>query len=154
MKSFFKYITWILFIIMLIIMFLFSNMSSGDSNSRSKKIIRSGVVIVDKVFNLNMDDKDINKTVIKLNYPFRKLCHFCEYFLLSLLLILALRLSNLSIKTSIIITMSFCIIYSISDEVHQIFVSGRSPLIIDCIIDTLGCFCLCLIYYIRTKKIS
>jgi len=139
---------------MIISMFLFSNMNSNDSNSKSKDIIRYGVVIVDKIFDKNMDNSDIEKIVNKLNYPFRKICHFSEYFILSILILLSLRLYNISINKSIIITICFCIIFSISDEIHQMFVTDRSPLIMDCFIDILGSSLFLLIYYIRTKRLS
>lgn len=139
---------------MIITMFLFSNMTSNDSNSKSKDIIRNGVIIIDKVFNKNMSDSEIEKYVIKLNYPFRKICHFSEYFILSILILFSLRLSNISIIKSIIITICFCIIFSISDEIHQMFVTDRSPLIIDCFIDILGSSLFLILYYLRTKKLS
>ena len=135
-------------------MFLFSNMSSNVSNSRSKDIIRKGIVIVDKVFNKNMDKDHIERLVIKLNYPFRKICHFSEYFLLSILILLSLRLANFSINKCIIVTLIFCSVFSISDEIHQMFVAGRSPLLLDCFIDISGSCLFCLIYFIRTKKLS
>ena len=135
-------------------MFLFSNMSSNVSNSRSKDIIRKGIVIVDKVFNKNMDKDHIERLVIKLNYPFRKICHFSEYFLLSILILLSLRLANVSINKCIIVTLIFCSVFSISDEIHQMFVVGRSPLLLDCFIDISGSCLFCLIYFIRTKKLS
>lgn len=137
---------------MLIIMFVFSGMTSKDSNSKSREIIKEGIVIVDKVFNLNLDDNEINKLVLKFNYPFRKICHFSEYFFLSLLVLLSLRTINVSITKSIVITLIFCIIFSISDEIHQMYVAGRSPLILDCFIDVSGSCLLCLIYFLRTKK--
>ena len=129
-------------------------MSSNSSNSKSKDLIRKSIVVVDKVLNKNMSDKEIDRLVIKLNYPFRKICHFSEYFILSLFLLLSLRLGNISIYKSVIITFCFCIIFSISDEIHQMFIDGRSPLILDCLIDLLGSSLLLLIYYLRIKKLS
>ena len=139
---------------MLIAIFSFSNMNSNDSNSRSKLIIRKGVVLVDKVFNKNMNNTEIDRIVNKLNYPFRKICHFSEYFILSILILLSLRLSNININKSIIITFILCLIFSISDEVHQMFVTDRSPLILDCFIDILGSSLFLIIYYFRSKKLS
>ena len=149
-----KIIMWLFVLIMIIIIFLFSNMSSGSSNSKSKEIIRDSIVLVDNVFNINMNDVEINKLVNKLNYPFRKICHFMEYFILSLLLVISLNISNVGTKKTIIITICFCFIFSLSDEIHQMFIVGRSPMFIDCIIDTLGCCLLCFIYYLRTNKIN
>ena len=42
---------------MLIIMFIFSGMTSNDSNSKSREIVKEGIVIVDRVFHLNLDVK-------------------------------------------------------------------------------------------------
>ena len=86
-----KIIMWLFVLIMIIVIFLFSNMSSGSSNSKSKEIIKGSIVLVDKVFNTNMSDTEINKLVNMLNYPFRKICHFMEYFILSLLFILSVN---------------------------------------------------------------
>ena len=105
MNKIFKYLIWLLFITMIIIIFSFSNMNSNNSNSRSKDIIRFSIKVVDKTFHMNLNDEEVNDLVNKYNYPFRKVCHFSEYFLLSLLLIIALRISNISINKSIIITM-------------------------------------------------
>ena len=136
---------------MLLVIFIFSGMSSDDSNSRSKTIVRNSISIVNKVFDLDLTDEKINNIVTKYNYPFRKFCHFFEYFILSILIILSLRLANISVNKSIIITIVFCLIFSISDEIHQMFVSERSPLITDCVIDTFGSILFCIIYYLKTK---
>lgn len=149
-----KIIMWLFVLIMIIIIFLFSNMSSGSSNSKSKEIIRSGIVLVDKTFNIKMSDIEITKLVNELNYPFRKICHFMEYFILSLLLVISLKLSNVSVKNTIIITIAFCFVFSLSDEIHQMFIVGRSPMFIDCIIDTFGSCLLCFVYYLRTNKLN
>jgi len=37
-----------------------------------------------------------------------------------------------------IVTLIFCFLYAVSDEVHQIFVPGRAFAVGDIIIDTLG----------------
>jgi VanZ family protein len=43
-------------------------------------------------------------------------------------------------KKYILYSLLICLIYSISDEVHQIFVPGRSGEVFDVLIDTLGSF--------------
>lgn len=42
------------------------------------------------------------------------------------------------LRKNIIYTCIFCIIYAIFDEIHQIYVPGRTGKAIDVIIDTLG----------------
>lgn len=45
---------------------------------------------------------------------------------------------NIKEKNRLIITLTTGIIYASSDEIHQSFVPGRSPMITDIVIDTMG----------------
>lgn len=71
-----------------------------------------------------------------LNVLIRKIAHFLEYAVLSLLYRRALRLSGAKHATLIAIALSA--VYAVTDELHQGFVDGRSPGAIDVVIDTLG----------------
>ena len=44
------------------------------------------------------------------------------------------------LRKKILYTCIFCIIYAIFDEIHQIYVPGRTGKVIDVVIDTLGAF--------------
>jgi len=69
----------------------------------------------------------------------RKIAHFTEYAVLSILLTLTLKSFGLTLKKSLFaVAISF--FYAISDEVHQCFVPGRACRIFDVFIDTLGAF--------------
>ena len=133
-------------------------MSSNDSNSRSKDIIRKGVVVVDKVFHKNMDKDHIERIVIKLNYPFRKICHFTEYFILGLLVISLISEYIMISRKAIIIGIIICLLYAVSDELHQLFTSGRSARVFDVLVDTSGSTVAIFIYtfikniFLRRKK--
>jgi VanZ family protein len=80
------------------------------------------------------------KIEIKENYSFivRKAAHFTIYLVLGLLVSLVLIGKNLNMKQIIIYGVLICMAYSITDEIHQIFVSGRSGEIRDIIVDTCG----------------
>lgn len=71
-----------------------------------------------------------------LNVLIRKIAHFGEYAILSLLYRRALRLSGAKHATLTAIALSAA--YAVTDELHQGFVDGRSPGAIDVAIDTLG----------------
>lgn len=71
-----------------------------------------------------------------LNVLIRKVAHFGEYAVLSLLYRRALRLSGAKYATLAAIVLSAC--YAATDELHQGFVDGRSPQMFDVMIDTLG----------------
>lgn len=45
---------------------------------------------------------------------------------------------NIKEKNRLIISLTTGIIYATSDEIHQSFVPGRSPMITDIVIDTMG----------------
>ena len=67
----------------------------------------------------------------------RKIAHFSEYAVLSVLLTLTLRSFGLNYKKAAFsVALSF--LYALSDEVHQSFVPGRACRAFDVFIDTLG----------------
>lgn len=80
----------------------------------------------------------MKQVISRLNKPFRKLAHASEYFVLSLLLINALKNSGVKGKRIYFFAIMFCFDYACSDEFHQLFVEGRTGQFCDVIIDTLG----------------
>jgi len=124
------------------------NFSSDNSSKSSRK---SDLVIVkfaevSKGRKLSRIEKQhyINKYVKIV----RKGAHFTIYMLLGLFwLSLVKEFRVLDIK-SIVFVALVCLLYAISDEVHQLFVSGRSGQVSDVIIDFLGSGCGICIYYI------
>ena len=111
-----------LIILWMIIIFMLSNQKAQDSKQLSNSFITKTII------------------EIKENYSFivRKTAHFTIYLVLGLLVSLVLIGKNLNIKQIIIYGVLICIAYSITDEIHQIFVSGRSGEIRDIIVDTCG----------------
>lgn len=67
----------------------------------------------------------------------RKLAHFSVYFILSFWTI---RLERYYLGTRGFPwwAVLWCLLYAISDEVHQIYVAGRGPHVIDVLIDLFG----------------
>lgn len=132
-----KKIISILFVIVwFVIIFYFSNMNTNESNQKSKETINKVVETTQIETNNNLTEEKQEQLVEKLNKPLRKVMHLTEYFILALLLINALNLNN--IKNKYLITIIICIIYALTDEYHQTFISGRTGQLTDVIIDTLG----------------
>jgi len=72
---------------------------------------------------------------IKINFfGWDKIAHFIIYGILAVLAYKTFKLS----KNKICLVIIFCLIYGISDEIHQIFVPGRFPSIPDVIADLAG----------------
>ena len=90
----------------------------------------------------------------RLNQILRKIAHAGEYIILTFLLILLFRSKhtwNMDIKKAIILAVVICLVYSMTDEIHQLLVPGRSGLLIDCVNDTCSGFVAAAIYYIGYK---
>jgi VanZ family protein len=78
--------------------------------------------------------------VAKFNHVVRKFGHFGIYFTLGILVLNALTVSGVRGFKGFIFSLVFCILYAISDEVHQLFVLGRGAQVVDVLIDSLGAF--------------
>ena len=130
------------------IIFLFSSDNATESNKKS-----DGVIInMCKLFtghDLNSKEKKnyIGKYVVYV----RKSAHFMIYLILGISLISLIgEYRQLDIK-AIIIALTIAILYAISDEIHQLFVSGRSGEILDVFIDSIGSIMGVSIYYLLSK---
>lgn len=144
-----KWILWILVVIWMIVIFMLSNAPSTVSSKNSGNIIRGSFKATINVTNgvgitdYHPSKAELNKIVRKLNEPLRECMHGFEYFILAILLICALYKSN--VKKIYILTIIICVTYSLSDEIHQIFIPGRAFELIDLFIDLIGCLIGCLL---------
>lgn len=135
-------ISIILVIIWMSIIFMFSNMDTIKSNSTSKEMINKVVdTTIEASNNIGIiketpTEEEKQNIINNLNLPLRKIMHFTEYLILSLLLLNALTQTN--IKNKYLITIIICFIYAITDEYHQTFIDGRTGQFIDVLIDTTG----------------
>lgn len=80
---------------------------------------------------------------IGINFPnmafiIRKLAHMTLYFILYFLVYYLMYQFN--IKRRKYLSLLFCFLYSVSDEVHQLFVVNRSGEVRDILIDTISSF--------------
>ena len=79
---------------------------------------------------------DVN--VLSLNYFIRKCAHFLAYLVLGIVVLFATRRIGYTGKKGIVFTLMLCIGYAITDELHQAFVPGRTPKLMDVLIDSSG----------------
>lgn len=128
-----------------IVIFSASSKTSDESNSKSRMLIYNstrGVVSVTNKLNItNIDITNsvwLNKTTNMLNKPLRKVAHASIYFVLGIFILVFFVSINIDLRKAFIIAVSLCFLYSLTDEFHQTFVSGRTGQFSDCIIDTSG----------------
>lgn len=137
-----KKIKWILVITWMVIIFWFSNQPAAISDEKSKFVIH-----VFKVLGLNLDSILGNLA----NFIVRKVGHFTEYLILYVLFFNAL-LEDFSFKKSLMVSLFIVFVYACSDEIHQIFIPGRTARIRDVIIDTCGGSFAMLVIYLKQKN--
>jgi len=81
-------------------------------------------------------------TLLEIHHVIRKSGHFTEYFILSLLVLRGMRGDSRDVRLGWAITaVAIVACYASLDEIHQIFVPGRTPAIADVLLDTVGGLC-------------
>ena len=126
----------ILVIIWMIFIFIMSVFDSNESANQSNLFVN----FISKLFDIT--------NIQMLSFIVRKLAHFTEYLILGILVSNWLSNYNSRLYLNIII----CAIYAISDEVHQLFVPGRSCEVRDMLIDIFGAIAGILLFTILSKK--
>lgn len=135
-----KVIYSILIVLWMSVIFCLSNQPAIDSTELSDGFISNTIGNVYKFFNKNISSDELNEIKVKYTHPVRKMAHFTIYMILGILVTLLVREYNVSFNKCLFISLLVCLLYSISDEVHQLFVIGRSGEIRDVLIDTSGSF--------------
>lgn len=158
-------------ILQMTLIFTMSSFGSDSSNAQSNQIIQ----VLHQVFpNLSNDHSFFGAS--NLTLVVRKTAHFTEYAILGLLFFLVYRayfakpsstkpssvkpsntkLSNAKFSDAKLLLFALCssFLYACTDELHQLFVSGRSGQFTDVLIDTLGALFGCLLVMIirRLRK--
>ena len=113
--------------------FWFSSQAADDSNETSGRFTTLAAHFF--IRNLDTLDPEIQTQVIDgFSFIVRKTAHFCEYALMGCLWYLWLR----DKKCAPLIALGASAAYSITDEIHQTLVSGRSGEVRDVLLDSCG----------------
>jgi hypothetical protein len=82
--------------------------------------------------------------------------HFGEYLVLAVLLTVALNSPNQALWKTALIALAIASLYGGSDEIHQIFVDGRSSDPLDWATDTLGALvgAVATVWFISARKVK
>lgn len=112
--------------IWMLVIFLMSNEIAGTSSARSDEIVRT------------IQSFGVSAPADLLTILVRKAAHIVAYFALGILLFNLLKEYDLGVKTMIFISIGIAMLYACTDEIHQMFVPGRSGEVRDILIDTAG----------------
>lgn len=129
-----KIVLWILVILTCLTIFGFSATEGSESNKQSEVVTEKIEHIVTEVTH----KKPSENTIKNIHIFVRKQGHFNEFALLGLLVFLLTRCYDFSVKKSLVITLSFIFFYACTDEIHQLFIEGRTGCVKDVFIDFSG----------------
>lgn len=95
----------------------------------------------------------INPHQQKLNIILRKNAHAFEYIVLAILVCNAFFIYKYKGKGAVVYVLFICLFYAVTDEFHQLFVTGRTSLVSDVLIDFMGALLGLGLYYFSYYKI-
>lgn len=139
----------ILIIVWMFTIFHFSNQTGGTSKDTSDNFI---IKIVTTITHKDLSSEEKAKILSSYSFITRKTAHFTAYFILSILVFHLFYMIYGLISKSYIYSFILCLIYACSDEIHQLFINGRSGEISDVIIDVCGSIIFLLIFFIFHRK--
>ncbi len=161
-KRMIKGITLLLTGLWMIFIFWMSAASAEESTDMSLSVgYAVGRIVVDEFDSLSAEAQE--EYAEQIDHPVRKTAHFMEYTVLGILFSVDLLLFiRLTVMSRFLLAWIAGIAYSITDEFHQLFVSGRSGQLTDVLIDgsgvLLGCIVIlvvCMLYsFKRNKKVE
>lgn len=125
-------------IICMVAIFLFSAQTTTESNKYSKRVVNQIVETTIKLRQADITEIKKNEIENKLNYVARKLMHATIFFVLGIFVFATTANIFTKRRTAIFFTLGICIACAITDEIHQLFVDGRTTQLLDVIIDTIG----------------
>ena len=119
----------------MITIFMFSAQNGDESSELSQGFLRT--------FILRFTPDNISEDIVNMmEYIIRKCAHMTEYAVFGILVFYQIKLYRLFEKewNRIVMAVICVMIYASTDEIHQLFVGGRSGRFTDVLIDTAGGF--------------
>ena len=133
----YKIIMAALLILWCVLIFALSAEPANKSSNTSGELTRAVFRFFYPGFN-EMGLEAQNAIISEASFIIRKTAHFSLYLILGLLSFLNIMAYKLPFALKPILSLGFSSAYSISDEIHQKFVEGRSCELRDILIDILG----------------
>lgn len=130
-----KTINILFILIWMIVIFLFSAADAEKSDRQSDEVI---IKTAETIKQEKLTPKEKETLISKYIVLVRKSAHFFLYFVLAILVYILMHdMYGTTLKT-FLLTLIICLIYAISDEIHQLFSDGRTAKTIDVLIDCSG----------------
>ena len=137
-KTVYRLITGALLICWMAVIFSFSAQPDSESEQMSGEVSYRVIETCKRAFSAEMSEGEVMLWAQRIDYPVRKAAHMTEYAILAILAgvcLLGYRHRDRKLYAAALL---FCFCYAATDEVHQLFVAGRSGRFSDVCIDTMG----------------
>ena len=143
-----KIIKGFIVILCMLSIFLFSTDNSSESTRKSNQVILG----ITNLFHKDLSNKEKKKIIDMFFVPIRKMAHFGIYLVLGISFICFLREFSIPVLKLLLLSIFLTFLYACSDEVHQLFVPGRSGQVSDVLLDTIGASIGVGLYYLLFRK--
>ena len=136
-KQLTKRANWILAVAWMIVIFGFSHQTADASDLMSSGIVDLVGGIIKRIVTM-MTGGHVDPELTWLTFAIRKCAHAFLYAVLAVLVSRAICPDKIFSKKDFVIVLLICILYAASDEIHQLFLDGRSGEVRDVLIDGCG----------------
>lgn len=134
---------WLLLLLLMLVIYYLSSQPLEQTHQLSMSIAEK-IYSLQSFFRLEGNPNSIS--VEKINWILRKLAHFLLFCGMGLVSAYALDRTRLSWGSITFLTLLICTLYAASDELHQMYVLGRTPSLMDVLLDGAGAAVGMLIY--------
>lgn len=130
-------LTWLPVLLCMLGIFLLSAQTGTASENTSRGVIRFAVETAAAIIRIDLTEAEKLRVIENINSA-RGYMHAVEFFILGLMVQNAVFRSGGRGRGALAASLAICVVYGISDEVHQIFVPGRVFQLEDIAMDAAG----------------
>lgn len=151
---FLRNLAGILAIVWMCIIFGFSAQTKEESGAVSESVTYHMVSSTRTFFHLDISDERVKEIADTIEGFVRKMAHMTEYGVLSVLLFIWLGQWEMSLLRRGGTASGAAGVYAATDEIHQLFVAGRSGRFSDVCIDTAGAILGIVVFLLIVKIVT
>lgn len=144
----------VLAIIWMCVIFAFSAQTKEESGAVSESVTYHMVSSTRMFFHLDISDERVKEIADAIEGFVRKMAHMTEYGILSILLFIWIGQWEMSFLRRGGTASGAAAVYAATDEIHQVFVAGRSGRFSDVCIDTAGAILGIVVFVLIVKLVT
>ncbi len=144
-----RYVLWVVTLLWAMVIFCFSAQPAKSSEGLSRTVTAKFVNILPGA--KNAPAEQTRTLAFEIHNSVRNVAHFILYAVFGFLVVALCMSYRKSFIKAMIFSLWICALYAVSDEIHQLFVAGRSFQLTDVLFDSAGAFVGILLYRLKLK---